>query len=171
MRMTRHIRAAILLVATAVLSAGCSEATGPDDDVPVGLQIHLNGALVIRVDGSSIDGVLHVHVGEYSGQFIVSATNGAGNVIEQPFRLEASVDNPDIARFVQATDGDMEGEIVASITGDTRLHLQLFVIGPGGTDPAFTAPPIDIFAVSCASPDLVRTAPATADSPAGCARP
>jgi hypothetical protein len=144
------------IVATAVIAliaaaCGSDAVTGPDDDVPVGLRIHLNGALVARVDGADIDGFLHVHVGEYSGQFIVTAVNGAGNSIDTPgtFRLAASMANPGIAAFVQPSQGALEGEIVAETGGATHLTLELWRGDAATGSLAFAAPPIEVLAIVC----------------------
>lgn len=135
---------------TGLAACSNSEPAGPDDDVPVGIEIHLNGALVTRITGTEVEGYLHVHVGEYSGQFIVSAVNGAGNPIgSAPFQLEASVADPDVATFVQPSAGALEGEIVATAVGETHLSLQL---RRSGTI-AFEAPPIEVIAAACESSD------------------
>lgn len=153
----RWRRARLLAVALACLiPVACTNESGPagpDDDVPVGLRIHLNGALVTRIDGTDIEGFLHVHVGEYSGQFLVSAINGAGNTIDPAaFRLEAEIADPTIAAFVQPSAGALEGEVVAETGGATHLMLELWR-GPASTgNPAFTAPPIEVLAIVCPEP-------------------
>jgi hypothetical protein len=156
-----------VLAPALALSAACSnnEPAGPDDDVPVGIEIHLNGALVTRISGTEVEGFLHVHVGEYSGQFIISPINGAGNpIVGGTFQLGASVDDPAIATFVQPSPGVLEGEIVATTVGTTHLVLQLRRSGTV----AFQAPPVEVIAAACAVTDGPTTAP---DRTAGCVQP
>lgn len=142
---------AIGAITLTAVACGSDPTTGPDDDVPLGLRFHLNGALVARIDGADVAGFLHVHVGQYSGQFIVTAVNGAGNSIDAPgtFQLTASIADPTIAAFVQPSQGVLEGEIVAEIGGATNLMLELWRGDPGNGSLAFTAPPIEVLAISC----------------------
>lgn len=151
-----------------VFVAGCgSEASGPDDDVPTGLEVHLNGALVARAVGSEVEGHLHVHVGEYSGQFIVTAVNGAGNEIDLPatHHLSAQIEDEDIARFVQPSGGAFQGEIKVLTAGETHLMLGLWNGEPGTGTLVFEAAPIDVEGSVCdAAADL-------SDAPAACVAP
>lgn len=140
-------RPTVCALLTTLLALACADATDPDDTLPGGLRIHLNGALVVRTDGSTTQGALHIHVGEYSGQFIVTPVDRDGRALDAAsMRLEAVSGNPGIARFVQPAAGMLEGQIVADAEGITDLTLELRSDGGAAL---YTSPPIEIFAVHC----------------------
>jgi hypothetical protein len=150
-----------ILAGLTLLSGSCTSdhTTGPDDDVPVGLEVQLNGTLIARIIGSAVEGAIHVHVGEYSGQLIVSALNGAGNTIEGgSFLLDVRTDDPAVATFVQPSVGALEGEIVATVAGSTFIQLSLLRAGEAAPAVVFAAPPIPVVAILCAQAEMLKEA-------------
>lgn len=132
-------------------AAACgSGPAGPVDAEPSGIDISLNGSVVVRAEGDRVEGVLHLHVDQYSGRFIITPTAGEGRAITEPERyaLTATIANEGVATFVAAAPGAFEGEFVAHADGGTTISFVL----RDGTDPtvvAYRTPPIDVVATSC----------------------
>jgi hypothetical protein len=141
------LAAAALLVAVGL--AGCDGAVDPAANEPNGLRISLNGATLVRVDGTRVEGTLHTHVAEYSGRFIIAPVTRGGHVVDDTgYTLEAIVADPAVASFVPVAAGAFEGEIVSHAEGVTAVTFRI-VPATGSSDHAYEAPPIPLAAVSC----------------------
>lgn len=138
-----------LLAATVVLGACSSSSTEPSADVPDGLSVTLNDVVVARVLGSSVEGGIHIHFGEYSGLFEIDILNGRGEAmaVNGDLRLEASVADIGLATFVQATPGAFEGEFEMFGDGTTTITFRLVRAGSGVVE--WTSPPMELLVIAC----------------------
>ncbi len=141
-----------LLPVFALIAAllGCESTTEPASDEPEGVSVTLNGTIVARAVNGVTEGEVHVHVGEYSGVFVVSILDGAGRplMLEPDHYLEVSVGDLGLAAFVQPTPGAFEGEIeMYGLEGESTLTFRL--MRTGAAVPEWTSPPIDLVVVAC----------------------
>lgn len=142
--------ARLLLVLTLLpLLGGCESGTEPPVDVPEGLAVTLNDVMVARVTGSTVEGGIHVHFGEYSGLFIVDILNGRGEpmALDADHYLEATVGDLGLVTFLQTTPGAFQGEFEMYGEGQTTLVFRL--MREGGTAPEWTSPPLELVVIAC----------------------
>jgi hypothetical protein len=142
--------AAGALLLGAVPLAGCgSGSTEPPADDPDGLQVTLNGVVVARAAGASVEGEIHVHFGEYSGLFVVDILDRDGRTLalDADHRLEATVGDIGLATFVQATPGAFRGEFEMFGEGETTITFRL--VRQGSATPEWTSPPVDLLVIGC----------------------
>ena len=85
-RRSRLLVAGLLLISP----LGCESSTEPPVDIPEGVAVTLNGTVVARVMSGVNEGGVHVHVGEYSGVFVVSVLNGRGEWTSPPIALHVT---------------------------------------------------------------------------------
>ncbi len=145
-RSARVLVAGLLLI----VPLGCESSTEPPIDIPEGVAVTLNGTVVARVMAGVTEGGVHVHVGEYSGVFVVSVLNGRGDVmpLESDHYLEASVGDLALATFVQPTPGAFRGEIeMYGVEGESTLTFRL--MRTGSNTPEWTSPPIALHVTAC----------------------
>ena len=145
-------RRARLLIAGLLLSVplGCESSTEPPVDIPEGVAVTLNGTVVARVMGAVNEGSVHVHVGEYSGVFVVSILNGRGDAmpLDADHYLEATVGDLALATFVQPTAGAFRGEIeMYGLEGESTLTFRLMRTGSSTAE--WTSPPIPLVVTAC----------------------
>jgi hypothetical protein len=148
MRSSKLTAAATTAALIATLHA-CDGTTDPGNGAPHGLRISLNGATLVRIDGSQVDGSLHTHVGEYSGRFIIQPVDAGGRIVaaEGAYTLQATVADPIVATFVPVAGGAFEGEIISHREGATTITFR--VVAAGDDAAAYQAPPIPLAAVAC----------------------
>lgn len=136
----------LLLVGT----LACESTTEPPLDVPEGVALTLNGTVVARAVGGVIEGGVHVHVGEYSGVFVVSVLNGRGEPmpLDADHYLEATVGDLALATFVQPTPGAFQGEFeMYGEEGESTIVFRL--MRTGSTVAEWTSPAIELVVTAC----------------------
>lgn len=135
-------------VLLALLPGACgSGATEPAGGPPAGVEVELNGALVVRARGTTAEGLLHVHVGQYSGRFTITpVTSGGARLDPAVYVLAAEVGDAAVATFVPVAPGAFEGEIVAHHDGGTTLTLTLL---SAESAVVYRSPPIELIATTC----------------------
>ncbi|MEQ9569403.1 MAG: hypothetical protein RLN75_04375 [Longimicrobiales bacterium] len=137
-----------LLFALSLLAA-CESGTEPPVDVPEGLALTRNDVIVARVMDGTVEGAIHVHLGEYSGLFIVDILNGRGEPmpLEPDHRLEATVGHIGLVTFVQHTPGAFRGEFEMFGEGETTITFRLVRDGSGAAE--WSSPPLDLIVLAC----------------------
>lgn len=138
-----------VLMFVAVL-AGCESTTEPPSDVPEGVAVSLNGTIVARAVNSVTEGSVHVHLGEYSGVFVVSILDGAGNAmsLDADHYLDVSVGDLGLAAFIQPSPGAFQGEIeMFGLDGVSTLTFRL--MRTGSSVPEWTSPSIELVVIAC----------------------
>ena len=145
----RQVR--LFVVALLVLGAqACESATEAPVAIPEGVAVTLNGTVVARAMDGVSEGEVHVHLGEYSGVFVVSVLNGRGDLmpLEADHYLEAAVEDFALATFVQPFSGAFRGEIeMFGEEGHSTLVFRL--MRTGSSVPEWTSPPIAFVVSGC----------------------
>jgi hypothetical protein len=121
-----RVPGALALLAMATVLAACGNPASPGEHrFAYGVVIREGGETVVRAQGSNITGSLAVAPGQTRGPLTVRLLNREGGDMEprQGYWLRVTSSSPGVARWQQASEGELGGSLVGVAAGAATLEF------------------------------------------------